>query len=187
MAPIDDVIKQEKEKMEKSLFATKREFGGIRTGRASASLVEGIHANYYGVATPLKQLATISVPDAKLIVIQPWDPSCIKDVEKAIQESPLDIMPNNDGKVIRISIPPLSEERRQELVKVIKKMAEEGKVSIRTIRRNAVEQIRHLEKDGGATEDEKFNTQKQIQTITDNYIKKIDEFLKQKEAELLEV
>ncbi len=187
MRPVDDVVKQANQKMEKALFATKREFGTIRTGRASPSLVEGIHVNYYGTPTPLKQLATISVPDIKLIVIQPWDPSCIKDVERAIQQSPLDIMPTNDGKVIRINIPPLSEERRQELIKVTKKMAEDGRVSIRTIRRDAIEQVRQLEKNGKATEDEKFNTRKDVQELTDKYIEKIDEALKQKENELLEV
>ena len=187
MTPVNDVIKQAKEKMEKALFATKREFGTIRTGRASTSLVEGIHVDYYGAPTPLKQLATISVPDVKLIVIHPWDPSCIKEVEKAIQQSPLDIMPTTDGKVIRISIPPLSEERRQELIKVTKKMAEDGRISIRTIRRDAIDQVRQLEKDSKATEDEKFNAQKEIQELTDGYIKKIDELLKNKEAELLEV
>jgi len=187
MNSVSDVIKQAKEKMEKALFATKREFNTIRTGRASASLVEGIHIDYYGVSTPLKQVANISVPDVKLIVIQPWDPSCIKDIEKAIQESPLDIMPNNDGKVIRISVPPLSEERRQELIKVTKKMAEDGRVSIRTVRRDGVEHIRALEKDGKATEDEKFNAQKKIQDVTNEYVKKIDELLEQKDKELLEV
>lgn len=187
MRPVEDVIREAKQKMEKALFATKREFGAIRTGRASASLVEGIHVNYYNTPTPLKQLATISVPDVKLIVIQPWDPSCVKDIEKAIQESPLDIMPTTDGKVIRISIPPLSEERRQELIKVTKKMAEDGRVSVRTIRRDGIDHVRQLEKDSKATEDEKFNSQKQIQDLTDEYIKKIDGLLKQKEAELLEV
>ncbi len=187
MTPINDVIKQAKEKMQKALFATKRELDTIRTGRASASLVEGIHVDYYGASTPLKQLATISVPDVKLIIIHPWDPSCVKDVEKAIQQSPLDIMPTTDGKVIRISIPPLSEERRGELIKVTKKMAEDGRVSIRTIRRDAIDQVRQLEKDAKATEDEKFNAQKEIQKLTDDYIKDIDGLLKQKEAELLEV
>jgi ribosome recycling factor len=187
MTPVSEVIKQTKEKMEKAVLAAKREFGTIRTGRASPSLVEGIHVNYYGVATPLKQLATITVPDVKLVIIQPWDPSCIKDIERAIQESPLDIMPVNDGKAIRLNIPPLSEERRQELIKVIGKMAEDGRISIRTVRRDSIDHIRQLEKDAKATEDEKFNAQKDIQKITDEHIKKIDELLKQKEAELLEV
>lgn len=187
MALITDVIKQTKEKMEKALFATKREFSTIRTGRASASLVEGLHVNYYGNPTPLKQLANISVPDIKLIVIQPWDASCIKDIEKAIQGSPIGIMPSNDGKVIRISIPPLSEERRQELIKVTKKMAEEGRISIRTIRRDAIEHIKQLEKDSKITEDEQFHSQKEMQDLTDKYIKQIDEVLKHKETELLEV
>ena len=187
MKPADDVVKQTKDKMEKAIFATKREFGTIRTGRASASLVEGIHVNYYGAPTPLKQLATISVPDAKLITIQPWDPSCIKDIEKAIQESPLDIMPTNDGKTIRISIPSLSEERRQELIKVTKKMAEDGRISIRTMRRDAIDHIRQLEKDAKISEDDKFNTEKEVQKLTDDCIKKVDELLKQKDTELLEV
>lgn len=187
MAPVNDVVKQAKQKWEKAIFAAKRELNTIRTGRASSALVEGIHVNYYGTATPLKQLATISVPDAKLIVIHPWDPSSLKDVEKAIMESPLDIMPSNDGKLIRISMPALSEERRAELIKVTKKMAEDGRVSIRTIRRDAIEQIRALEKDAKITEDEKFNSEKEIQKLTDDNIKNIDEILKSKEVELLEV
>jgi len=187
MDSVNEVIKQAKEKMEKSIFATKREFGSIRTGRASASLVEGIHVNYYGASTPIKQLATISVPDVKMIIIQPWDPTCIKDVEKAIQESPVDINPMIDGKIIRINIPALSEERRQELIKVIKKMAEEGKISIRTIRRDAIENVKQLEKNSKATEDEKFKAQDDIQKLTDKCIEQIDEALKVKEKELLEV
>jgi len=187
MTPANEVIKHTNEKMEKAVFATKREFDTIRTGRASASLVEGIHVNYYGAPTPIKQLATISVPDVKLIVIQPWDPTCIKDIEKAISDSPIGIMPTNDGKVVRLSIPLLSEERRQELIKVTKKMAEEGRISIRTIRRDSVEHIRQLEKDSKITEDDKFNSEKEIQKLTDDHIKKIDDLFKHKETELLEV
>lgn len=187
MTAVNEVIKQTKEKMEKAIFAMKREFGTIRTGRASPSLVEGIHVNYYGTPTPLKQLATITIPDVKLIVIQPWDPSCIKDIERAIQESPLDIMPTVEGKVIRINIPALSEERRQELIKVTKKMAEDGRVSIRTIRRDAIDKVRQLEKDAKATEDERYNAQDEIQKLTDKHIEAVDEILKHKEAELLEV
>ncbi|MFH0731764.1 MAG: ribosome recycling factor [Candidatus Omnitrophota bacterium] len=187
MTPVQEVIKDAREKMEKALFAAKREFGTIRTGRASSTLVEGIHVDYYGVATPLKQLATISVPDVKLIIIHPWDQSCIKAVEKAISESPLGIMPSNDGKVIRISIPALSEERRQEFIKVTKKMAEDGRVSIRTVRRDAINHVRQLEKDAKATEDDRFNTEKELQELTDKYIKQVDEILKHKEQELLEV
>jgi ribosome recycling factor len=173
--------------MKKVVTATKREFAAVRTGRASVSLVEGIHIDYYGAPTPLKQLANISTPDVKLILIQPWDPSSIGEIEKAIQKSNLGVMPSNDGKVVRISIPPLSEERRQELIKITKKMAEDGRVSLRTVRRDANEHLKKLEKDKLATEDESFKTQEEIQKLTDKYIKEIDQILAEKDKELMEV
>ncbi len=187
MNSIKEVMRNTEERMRKVIDATKREFASVRTGRASTSLVEGMHVDYYGTQTPLKQLANISAPDVKLIVIQPWDPSSLGEIEKAIQQSSIGAMPTNDGKVIRISIPPLSEERRQELIKITKKMAEDGRVSIRTVRRDANEHAKKLEKDKLATEDEAFKAQDDIQKITNKHIKTIDSILEQKDKELMEV
>ena len=187
MASVKEVLKDTEENMKKVIVATKREFAAVRTGRASVSLVEGIHIDYYGTQTPLKQLATISTPDVKLIIIQPWDPTTLGEIEKSIQKSSLGAMPVNDGKVIRISIPPLSEERRQELIKITKKMAEDGRVSIRTVRRDANEHLKKLEKNKLATEDESFKAQERTQDLTDKYIKEIDNILVEKDKELIEV
>ncbi len=187
MNSIAEVMRNTEERMKKVIDATKREFASVRTGRASTSLVEGMHVDYYGTQTPLKQLANISAPDVKLIVIQPWDPSSLGEIEKAIQQSNIGAMPTNDGKVIRISIPPLSEERREELIKITKKMAEDGRVSIRTVRRDANEHAKKLEKDKLATEDELFKSHDDIQKLTDKYIKSIDSILAEKDKELLEV
>jgi len=187
MNSIQEVMRNTEERMKKVVDVTKREFASVRTGRASTSLVEGMHVDYYGTQTPLKQLANISAPDVKLIVIQPWDPSSLGEIEKAIQQSNIGAMPTNDGKVIRISIPPLSEERREELIKITKKMAEDGRVSIRTVRRDANEIAKKLEKDKLATEDELFKSHDDIQKITDKYIKDIDSILAAKDKELMEV
>lgn len=187
MNSMKEVIRNTEEKMKKVIDATRREFASVRTGRASTSLVEGMHVDYYGTQTPLKQLANISAPDVKLIVIQPWDPSSLGEIEKAIQQSNIGAMPTNDGKVIRISIPPLSEERRQELIKITKKMAEDGRISVRTVRRDGNEHAKKLEKDKLATEDEAFKAQDDIQKITDKYIKEIDSILEEKDKELMEV
>jgi len=187
MASVKEQMHSTEESMKKVITATKREFAMVRTGRASVSLVEGIHIDYYGTATPLKQVANISAPDVKLIIIQPWDPSCLGEIDKAIQKSNLGVMPTNDGKVIRLSIPPLSEERRQELIKITKKMAEDGRVSIRTVRRDANEKLKKLEKDKIATEDAAFKAQEQVQKLTDKYIKDIDAILAEKDKELIEV
>jgi len=187
MTSVREALQNAEEKMKKAIAATKREFAAVRTGRASTSLVEGMHIDYYGTPTPLKQIANISAPDVKLIVIQPWDPSCIGEIEKAIQKSNLGAMPTVDGKIIRISIPPLSEERREELIKITKKMAEDGRVSIRTVRRDANEHLKKLEKDKLATEDESFKSQEEVQKLTAKYIKEIDETLAEKDKELMEV
>lgn len=187
MASVKEVLHNTDEKMKKVIIATKREFSSVRTGRAAVSLVEGIHVDYYGTATPMKQLANISTPDVKLIVIQPWDASIIGEIDKAILKSNLGITPTNDGRVIRLSIPPLSEERRQELIKITKKMAEDGRVSLRTVRREANEQIKKLEKDKLATEDASFKAQEDIQKMTDKHIKEIDSILTDKDKELIEV
>ena len=180
-----EILHSTEEKMKKAFESVTREFSEIRTGRASPTIVEGLHIDYYGTPTLLKQLASISVPDAHLIVIQPWDPTAIVEIEKAILKSNLGIMPSNDGKMVRLSVPPLSKERREELVKVIHKMAEEGRVSLRTIRRDAKEHVEKLEKDKVIPEDEKFRAIDDMQKIVDRYIAKIDELLKSKEEEVL--
>jgi ribosome recycling factor len=181
---IKDVLRNTEEKMKKAIEACNREFSEIRTGRASPSLVEGLHVDYYGTPTLLKQIASISIPDARLIVIQPWDPSALAEIEKAILKSNLGITPSNDGKIIRLSIPQLSKERREELTKVVKNMAEDGRVSLRTIRRDANEDVKKLENDKMISEDDRFRAQDEIQKLTDKYIEKIEEILKNKEKEL---
>lgn len=181
-----EVLHSAEEKMRKALESVTREFSEIRTGRASPTLVEGLHIDYYGTPTLLKTLASISVPDAHLIVIQPWDKTAIPEIEKAIMKSNLGINPSNDGKLIRLAIPPLSKERRQELVKVVHDMAEEGRVSLRTIRRDAKEHLEKLEKDKVIPEDDKFRGIDELQKIVDRYITKVDELLKNKEKEVLE-
>lgn len=183
---VREILNNTEEKMKKALESVTREFSAIRTGRASPSLVEGLYINYYGTPTLLKQLASISVPDAHLIVIQPWDITAIGDIEKAIMKSNLGITPSNDGKLIRLSIPPLSKERRLELAKVVNKMAEEGRVSLRTIRREAKEALEKLEKDKTISEDDKFRGIDDLQKLIDKYIAKIDEILKNKDKEIME-
>ncbi len=181
-----EILHNTEEKMKKAVESVIREFSEIRTGRASPSLVEGLHIDYYGTPTLLKQLASISVPDVHLVVIQPWDPTAIAEIEKAIMKSNLGITPSNDGKLVRLSIPPLSKERRQELAKVVHKMTEEGRVSLRTIRREAKEALEKLEKDKVIPEDDKFRGIDELQKLVDKYIAKIDEILKNKEKEILE-
>ena len=181
-----EILRNSEEKMRKAVDSVAREFSEIRTGRASPNLVEGLHIDYYGTPTLLKQLASISVPDVHLIVIQPWDPAAIVEIEKAIMKSNLGITPSNDGKVVRLSIPALSRERRQELAKVVHDMAEEGRVSMRTIRREGRESLDKLEKDKLISEDDKFRSIDELQKIVDKYIAKVEELLKNKEKEILE-
>ena len=181
-----EILHNSEEKMKKALDSVMREFSEIRTGRASPALVEGLHIDYYGTPTLLKQLASISAPDVHLIVIQPWDVTALVEIEKAIMKSNLGINPSNDGKLIRLSIPPLSKERRQELVKVVHKMSEEGRVSLRTIRREAKEALEKLEEDKVIAEDDKFRGIDELQKLVDKYIAKVDESLKNKEKEVLE-
>lgn len=181
-----DILHNTEEKMKKAFDSVTREFSEVRTGRANPQLVEGLHINYYETPTLLKQLASISVPDAHLIVIKPWDITAIPEIEKAIMQSNLGITPSNDGKLVRLSVPQLSKERRQELAKVVHKMAEEGKVSLRTIRRDAKELLEKLEKDKVITEDDKFLGIDGLQKIIDKYVAKIGELLKNKEKEILE-
>jgi ribosome recycling factor len=181
-----EILKDSEEKMKKALDSMTREFSEIRTGRANPHIVEGIKIDYYGSPTLIKQVASISVPDARLIVIQPWDATATAEIEKAIFKSNLGLNPVNDGKVIRISIPQLSKERREELIKLVKDLAEKGRVSLRTIRRDANELIKKLEQEKKISEDDRFKTQDEIQKITDRYIEKCDNLLKEKEKELLE-
>jgi len=184
---VKELLHSTEEKMKKAFDSVTREFSEVRTGRANPSLVEGLHVDYYGTPTLLKQLATISVPDQHLIVIQPWDATVIPELEKAIMKSNLGINPSNDGKVVRLSVPPLSKERRQELVKLVHNMSEEGRVSLRTIRRDAKEALEKLEKDKLVSEDDKFRGIDDLQKIVDRHIAKIDELLKSKEKEVLEL
>ena len=173
--------------MTKSLAALQDDFNTIRTGRASASLFDKIQVDYYGQKTPLNQAATISIPEARLVVIQPWDKSLLNEIEKAIQMSELSVNPNNDGKVIRINIPPLTEERRKEYVKVAKNMAEQSRVAIRNIRREANDDLKKQQKSGDISEDDEKRMTEEIQKLTDTYIEKINDLLDKKETEILEV
>ena len=183
---IDDLYQETKESMVKTIEALKRELQRIRTGRASLSVLDGIKVDYYGTSTPLNQMATLAVPESRQITIQPWDASVIKDIEKAILKSDLGLTPSNDGKILRISIPPLTEERRKELVKVIHKICEDHKVTVRNIRRDSNELLKSLKKDGDISEDEAFRSQDEVQKITDEHIKRIDECYSEKEKEILE-
>jgi ribosome recycling factor len=181
---VKEIIHDTDTKMKKTIESTQREFSTIRTGRASSSIIEGVRVDYYGTSTPLKQLAAISTPDAKLIVVQPWDKNSLAEIEKAIMKSDIGITPTNDGKVIRLMVPPLTTERKAELDKILKKIAEDGKVSIRTARHSAIEHVKKLEKDKLTTEDEKFKAQDDIQKLTDKYTKEIETALAAKEKEI---
>lgn len=183
---IDDIYQDTRESMSKSIEALINEFKRVRTGRASLSILDGIKVDYYGTLTPLNQMATLAVPESRLITIQPWDVSVIKDIEKAILKSDLGLTPANDGKILRISIPPLTEERRKELVKLVHKMCEEHKVSVRNIRRDSNELLKSFKKDGDISEDDAFKSQDEVQRITDEHIKRIDECYTKKEKEILE-
>ena len=163
------------------------EFNSVRTGRASAALLDRISVDYYGQRTPLKQLATINVPEPRLLTIQPFDPSSLKSIEKAIQESDLGLTPSNDGKIIRLPIPQLTEERRKELVKVVRHMAEEGRVAVRNVRRDAIKHLEELVKNGSVGDDEERAAEGRVQKLTDEHVAKIEELLKRKEAEIMEV
>jgi ribosome recycling factor len=176
-----------KDRMDKSIESLKNDFNTIRTGRASSSLFDKIKVEYYGTPTPLNQVATISVPEARLVVIQPWDPTVLNEIEKGIQKSELSLNPSNDGKVIRINIPPLTEERRKEYVKMAKNMAEQARVAVRNIRRDANDSIKKQEKDGDLTEDQAKKGLDDIQEMTDKHIEKIDSVLEEKEKEIMEI
>jgi len=175
------------EKMQKTIKVLRDELTGVRAGRANPAILDKLTVDYYGVPTPINQLASISVPEARVIMIQPWEASMVKEIEKEIQKSDIGINPNSDGKVIRLIFPMLTEERRKELTKIVKKYGEDAKVAIRSIRRDALEQMKALKKEGELTEDDLKAAEKDIQNMTDKYIGEIDKIVEQKEEEILEV
>ena len=182
-----DVIQHTKGNMDKSVEVLRKEFQKVRTGRASTGLLDEIKVDYYGTPTPISQVAALAVPEPRTVTIQPWETNLIPAIEKAILKSDLGLTPGNDGKLIRINLPPLTEERRKEIVKGLKKMAEDAKIAVRNVRRDAIEQLKKLEKDKKITEDELKRAEKEVQDITDGHVHKIDEVVAHKEKEVLEV
>jgi ribosome recycling factor len=182
-----EILKDTEGKMKKCMDTVLREFGEVRTGRAQPSLIEDMHIDYYGTSTPIKQLAAVSSPDPRMILIQPWDATALLEIEKAITSSKLGIMPTNDGKTMRLSFPPLSAERREEFIKVIKDMAERGRVTLRTIRRDANDKVKKIQSEGHMSEDDKFKSEEEVQKMTDRFIKEIDALVEKKSKELREV
>jgi ribosome recycling factor len=183
----DELIADARERMGKSVESTNSEFGSVRTGRASPALLDRIVVDYYGAPTPLNQLATINAPEARLLSVQPYDTSSIKAIEKSIMESDIGLTPNNDGKLIRLSIPELNEERRRELVKVVRHIAEEGRVAIRNVRRDVMHDLRELRDAGEIGADDEHRAEGELQKLTDQRIAELDNLLRGKEAEILEV
>ncbi len=184
---IDDLLQDATRRMDKSLESARERFNTVRTGRASAALLDRIEVDYYGQRTPLKQLASINVPEPRLLTIQPYDPSSIKSIEKAIQESDLGLMPSNDGKIVRLPIPQLTEERRKELVRVVRQISEDGRVAVRNVRRDVIHHLKELVDNGDVGADEEHRAEDRVQKLTDEHTKAIDELLKHKEAEIMEV
>jgi ribosome recycling factor len=182
-----EILQNAEDKMQKALASLRREFATIRTGRATPSLLDKVQVSYYGAPTPVNQLAGISVPEARLLLIQPYDKSVIGEIEKAIQKADLGLTPNNDGDVIRINIPPLTEERRKEFAKLVKKYAEDGKVAIRNVRRDANDDLKKSQKNGDITEDELRRLTDEIQKLTDKYVADADSIAADKEKEIMEV
>ena len=187
MATAEELIKSAQDRMVKSVEHARAEFATVRTGRASASLLDRIEVDYYGTQTPLRQLSTINVPEPRMLTVQPFDPSSIKAIEKAIQESDLGLTPSNDGKLIRLPIPQLTEERRKELVKLVRHMAEEGRVAVRNVRRDVMRHLEELVRNGDVGDDEERAAEGRVQKLTDDHTKTIDDLLKHKEAEIMEV
>jgi ribosome recycling factor len=187
MANLDELLQDAGRRMDTSVDHTRSEFNTVRTGRASAALLDRISIDYYGTATPLKQLATINVPEPRMLTVQPFDPSTIKAIEKSIQESDLGLTPSNDGRMIRLPMPQPNEERRKELVKVVRKLAEEGKIAVRNVRRDVMHHLQDLVKNGDVGDDEERRAEDRVQKLTDDHTKSIDELLKHKEAEIMEV
>jgi ribosome recycling factor len=184
---IDELLADARDRMGKSVHATQGEFGSVRTGRASPVLLDRIQVDYYGAQTPLKQLATIHAPEARLLTVQPYDKGSIKAIEKSIMESDVGLTPNNDGQLIRLSVPELNEERRRELVKVVRNIAEEGRVAIRNIRRDVMHDLRELKDGGDLGQDDERRAEAEVQKLTDQRVSELDDALKAKEAEILEV
>lgn len=184
---VEQLLEDGKKRMEKTLATIKEEFSRIRTSRASISLLEGIKIDYYGTKMSIPQLATVNIIEGKVIVIQPWEASLVKEIEKAIQKSDLGLNPTSDGKTIKLVIPPLTEERRKELVKIVGKMSEEGRVAIRNIRRDLLEKLKVAKKKGEISEDDYLQLEKRVQKLTEEYIKKIDKILEEKEKEILTI
>ncbi|MBV9312509.1 MAG: ribosome recycling factor [Pseudonocardia sp.] len=184
---IDETLFEAEEKMEKAVSVTREDLNSVRTGRANPAMFSRILVDYYGAPTPLNQLASVSIPEARMAVIKPYDASQLKAMEKAVRDSDLGVNPTNDGTLIRVVIPQLSEERRRDLVKVARHKGEEGRVSIRSVRRKAMEELHRIAKDGEAGEDEVSRAEKELQGTTDRYVSQVDELVKNKEAELLEV
>ena len=183
----EEILSELSENMEKTVLSLEKSFSKVRTGRASLSLLDGIRVEYYGTPTPLNQLASLSIPESRMILISPWDSSVLGAVEKAILKSDLGLMPNNDGKLIRLAIPVLTEERRKELVKVVRKTAEECRIKQRNLRRDSNERIKMLKKSNDISEDEQFTIQEEIQKVTDGYILQTDKLLAAKEKEIMEI
>ena len=184
---IDDLLQDAREHMEKSVESTRQKFQSVRTGRASPALLDRINVDYYGAVTPLKQLSTINAPEARLLTVQPYDKGSIKMIERAIMESDLGLTPNNDGAIIRLQIPELNEERRKQLVKVVRGMTEEGKIALRNIRRDVMHDLKELRDEGEAGADDEHRAEEALQKLTDDKVKELDAILKNKEAEILEV
>ena len=187
MATLDELLSDAQTRMDKSVEHARNEFNTVRTGRASAALLDRVQIDYYGQPTPLRQLATVNVPEPRLLTIQPFDPGSIRSIEKAIQESDLGLTPSNDGKVVRLPIPQLTEERRKELAKVVRNMAEEHRVAVREIRRDTMRHLKDLVVNGEVGDDEERRAEERLQKLTDDHTKAIDEHLKHKEAEIMEV
>ncbi|HEY7004500.1 MAG TPA: ribosome recycling factor [Gaiellaceae bacterium] len=184
---IEEFVTDATRRMDKSVESAAHEFNTVRTGRASAALLDRIHVDYYGTPTPLQQLATINVPEPRMITVQPYDPSSIKAIERAILESDLGLTPSNDGKIVRLPIPQLTEERRKELVKVVRHLAEEGRVAVRNVRRDVMHDLKELVKNGDVGDDEERRAEDRVQKLTDDHVAKIEDLLKRKEAEIMEV
>ncbi len=184
---IDEILKDASEKMKKSVIATSHEFATVRTGRASGAIIEHLSVDYYGTKTPLNQMASITVPEPQLLVVQPWDKTALEAVEKAIMQSDLGLSPSNDGNIIRVPFPLLSEERRKDLVRHVKKLAENGRISVRNVRRDANERIKRLEKEHGVAEDEGKRAHDECQDLTNQHIAEVDALVQAKEVEIMEV
>jgi ribosome recycling factor len=184
---IDELIQDAGRRMDKSVETVVTEFNGVRTGRASAALLDRIQIDYYGQKTPLKQLASINVPEPRSLTVQPFDPSSIKAIEKAIMESDLGLTPSNDGKLVRLPVPQLTEERRKDLVRVARQMAEEGRVAVRNVRRDLMHHLKELVVNGEVGDDDERRAEERAQKLTDEHVHRIDEMLKRKEAEIMEV